>query len=101
MKIADKSQVISSPELQRGGRSLGVGGDSSSPSKGRSDKKGDSVTISDAFAFLSDATIAARDISDVRMQKVLALRERIAQGTYSVSSLDVAEKLLGAAERRV
>ncbi len=43
----------------------------------------------------ADATLKAMSPSDVRMDKVESLRAAIAEGTYCVSSSDVADKLMG------
>lgn len=50
----------------------------------------DSAKVSLAGAMLSQATTG----SDVRFEKVAALRQSIAAGTYSIPSADIASKLV-------
>jgi negative regulator of flagellin synthesis FlgM len=52
---------------------------------------GDSEQVSVAGMLISQASTG----SDVRFEKVAALRRRIEAGTYSVDAEDVAEKLMG------
>jgi negative regulator of flagellin synthesis FlgM len=49
---------------------------------------GDTASISDA------ALAAASGLSDVRTEKVAAVQQALAGGSYTVSPLDVAEKLI-------
>ena len=49
---------------------------------------GDTASISAA------AVAAASGVSDVRMEKVAAIQEALASGTYAVSAGDVADKLI-------
>jgi negative regulator of flagellin synthesis FlgM len=57
-----------------------------------------SVTAGSDEAHLSSAatlaTTSANEASDVRMEKVLAIRQALAAGTYDVSSMDVAASLM-------
>ena len=56
----------------------------------------DSEQVSMAGMLISQASGG----SDVRFEKVAALRRRIEAGTYSVAAEDVAEKLMGAMRKK-
>jgi negative regulator of flagellin synthesis FlgM len=59
---------------------------------------GGSAAVVDDAKLSATASMVAQSLSesDVRPEKVAALQQTIAAGTYSVSSADVADKLMGA-----
>jgi len=59
-------------------------------------RQADSVSISDSARALSSATRAVADSSDIRADKVAALKAAIADGTYSVDSRTLAQSMLRA-----
>ena len=54
----------------------------------------DKVEFSENAKIFSTALKAARDIPDVRTEKVEGLRKSIADGTYRIDSNKVAEKII-------
>jgi|CZCA01.1.fsa_nt_gi negative regulator of flagellin synthesis FlgM len=62
--------------------------------------KPDEVEISDRGKEIHHAMQALSSVSDVRDDKVEAVRSRIESGTYEVSGKDVARKLFAGAVRR-
>lgn len=54
----------------------------------------DKLEISQAAKSCQTAREAVKKASDVRMDKVEDIKERMAAGTYNVSSEDIADKLL-------
>lgn len=56
---------------------------------------GNTAKVSLAGAMISQATTG----SDVRFEKVAALRQAIAAGTYNVSAADLADKLIGTMQK--
>ncbi|SNS75518.1 anti-sigma-28 factor, FlgM family [Granulicella rosea] len=56
--------------------------------------KQDQTSLSGASNLLSKAVASSSSVSDVRFEKVAALQAAIADGTYSVSSHDVAAKIV-------
>jgi flagellar biosynthesis anti-sigma factor FlgM len=59
-------------------------------------QKADSVTLSDSARSLAVAREAVQNASDVREHKVAEIKQRVADGTYSVPSRVLARKLLSA-----
>jgi negative regulator of flagellin synthesis FlgM len=59
-----------------------------------STRQPDAVSLSDTARALSAATKSVADTSDVRAEKVAALKAAIADGTYSVSSRDLARSMV-------
>ena len=55
----------------------------------------DTVEISSAAKTFGSALQAVAGASDVREDRVAALKAAVANGTYSVSARDIAEKLVG------
>lgn len=55
---------------------------------------GDRVSVSPQARLFTEAYTAASNAPEVRQDKVNALKERIANGTYQVDSRKIAEKLL-------
>jgi flagellar biosynthesis anti-sigma factor FlgM len=78
------SAVGGASRTQAAGRNAAIG------SSAIHDIASDSAKVSLAGAMLSQATTG----SDVRFEKVAALRQSIEAGTYNVSSADVASKLV-------
>lgn len=58
-------------------------------------KESDKMIISEEGRAFQLALKAAREAPEVREDKVAALKEALAQGTYKVSDADIAEKMLG------
>lgn len=56
--------------------------------------KQDQASLSGAGNLVSQAVASSASVSDVRFEKVAALQAAIADGTYSVSSHDVASKIV-------
>ena len=56
---------------------------------------GDTLEVSDRGRELANAQQAVEDAPDVRTDKVAAIKQRIADGTYQVSADVLARKLLG------
>jgi flagellar biosynthesis anti-sigma factor FlgM len=56
--------------------------------------RADSVTLSDAARSVANAHDAVRNAQDVREDKVADIKQRISDGTYSVSSRVLARKML-------
>ncbi|WP_162538113.1 flagellar biosynthesis anti-sigma factor FlgM [Granulicella sp. WH15] len=55
----------------------------------------DQATLSSASSFISQAVGSSSPDSDVRTEKIAALQQAIADGTYNVSASDVADKIIG------
>jgi flagellar biosynthesis anti-sigma factor FlgM len=58
--------------------------------------KADSVTLSDSARSLSAAREAVQKAPDVREQKVADIKQQVTDGTYSVSSRVLAQKMVEA-----
>lgn len=89
MKIRASLQPEAMRRLEQSGKA--------SKSKRRSSDeaaKGDTVDISSQFDELRQLSDAARDVSDVRMEKVAPLKEKIAKGEYHVSAEDIADSIV-------
>nr|CRH04267.1 Anti-sigma-28 factor, FlgM [Candidatus Magnetococcus massalia] len=54
----------------------------------------DDVALSDGARVLRQAGEAAHEAPEIRMEMVQPIKEALAAGKYSVSSLDVADKML-------
>ena len=61
------------------------------PASPKVNQAADQAVISSTSGLLTEALNA----SDVRLQKVLPIQQAIASGAYSVSSSDVADKIIG------
>lgn len=57
----------------------------------------DEVTISEKGKDVSEMTRVLKEMPDVRSEKVAALKAKIANGTYNVSSRDIAAKIVNTA----
>jgi negative regulator of flagellin synthesis FlgM len=60
-------------------------------------RQADSVTLSDSARALASAAKAVSDASDVREDKVAAIKAAIASGTYSVDSRSLARSMVKSA----
>lgn len=60
----------------------------------RKNNESDTVEISGMARTLQVARTAVSSVPDVREDRVAALRKSINEGTYAVSSADIADKLL-------
>ncbi|MEG3638551.1 flagellar biosynthesis anti-sigma factor FlgM [Magnetococcus sp. PR-3] len=74
-------------------------GAESSVGKGRSSKAGssrgrDDVALSEGARIAGQAGEAVQSSPELRMELVQPIKEALASGTYNVSSLDVADKML-------
>lgn len=58
-------------------------------------QKSDKIEISDFGQSLAIAKQAVHDAPDVRMDRVMELKEQISSGKYQVSNEEIADKLLG------
>ncbi|HEV2647574.1 MAG TPA: flagellar biosynthesis anti-sigma factor FlgM [Acidobacteriaceae bacterium] len=85
--VSDSSAVGGATRTQGIGRNSATSGNSAIDSIAS-----DSAKVSLAGAMLSQATSG----SDVRFERVAALQQSIAAGTYNVSASDVASKLVDA-----
>jgi flagellar biosynthesis anti-sigma factor FlgM len=56
--------------------------------------KADSVSVSDSARSLASAREAVQNAPDVREQKVADIKQRVADGTYSVPARVLARKML-------
>jgi negative regulator of flagellin synthesis FlgM len=56
--------------------------------------RGDSVTLSDGAKSLANARNAVQSAPDVRADKVADIKQRVNDGTYTVSSRVLARKML-------
>ena len=54
----------------------------------------DKVEFSENAKIFSSALKAAKDVPDVRMERVEAIRRQIVEGTYNVDSRKIAEKMI-------
>jgi len=57
-------------------------------------KKYDAIEISNAGSEIAKYVTMAKEVSDVRMQKVNEIKEKIQSGMYKVSSEELASKIL-------
>lgn len=57
--------------------------------------KSDKIEISNFGQSLAIAKQAVHDAPDVRMDRVIELKEQISSGRYNVSNEDIADKLMG------
>ncbi len=64
------------------------------PAAAAAPAKQDQASLSGTSNLLSQAVASSSSVSDVRFEKVAALQAAIADGTYSVSSHDVAAKIV-------
>ncbi len=55
----------------------------------------DQATLSSTSSLISQAVGSSGPESDVRTEKIAALQQAIASGTYNVSASDVADKIIG------
>lgn len=58
-------------------------------------QKSDKIEISDFGQSLAIAKQVVHDAPDVRMDRVMELKEQISSGKYQVSNEEIADKLLG------
>ncbi|TCP64091.1 flagellar biosynthesis anti-sigma factor FlgM [Heliophilum fasciatum] len=56
--------------------------------------KRDSFAVSDEARELHQALRAVHQSPDPRMERIAALREKIANGTYRISAEDIADKMI-------
>ncbi len=54
----------------------------------------DKIDISSSSKDVNLASKAIKDLPDVRMEKISAIKEELDNGTYHVSSIDIAEKMI-------
>jgi negative regulator of flagellin synthesis FlgM len=88
------SQVNAQPSLRAtmaltAQRSLAAAATPASPAR-----QPDTVSFSDAARALSAATKSVGDATDVREDRVAAIKSAIANGTYTVDSRQLARKML-------
>ena len=92
MKITDKISVgganLGKPEKVRGKVSAKKSGEATAKSKP------DEVSLSGAAKELNKLTGKVKNMPDVRADKVEALKNSIASGSYNVKGSDVAGKIL-------
>jgi negative regulator of flagellin synthesis FlgM len=69
---------------------------SQAPASGAGVRQPDTVSLSDSARELSRARASVSDASDVREDRVAALKAAIANGTYSVDSRSLAQSMLRA-----
>ncbi len=55
---------------------------------------GDRVSVSPQARLFTEAYTAATNAPEIRQNKIAALKEQVASGTYQVDSRQIAEKLL-------
>jgi negative regulator of flagellin synthesis FlgM len=67
---------------------------SSTTSESEQSSGSDRVTLSDDAKLVSVAARTAQDASDVRSEKVAALKAQVEAGTYQPDSKKIAEKML-------
>lgn len=60
----------------------------------KKEKRKDEISVSFEARLMQEVKDTLKDTPDVRQEKVQELKETIARGEYSVSSQDVAERML-------
>ena len=69
-------------------------GDSTEAPGGAGESPSDAVSLSDQAKSLAAARKAVHEAPEVRQEKVEAIRQAIADGTYQVSARELARKLI-------
>lgn len=82
--LTDHTQEARAARFQQGGKSQET--DNSA--------QGDRVSVSQDAVLLTEARRTAQAAPDVRQEKVDALKQRVASGTYSIDSNQLAANLL-------
>lgn len=90
--VEQASQAFGINRLTKAGKRAGAG-----EAAGREESSPpDAVSFSDEAKSLSAARQAVQDAPDVRQDKVEAIKQAIADGTFQVSARDLARKLIDA-----
>ncbi len=58
------------------------------------ENRSDTIAISSSLDQVAQVKDAAREVPDVRMEKVAPLKEKVDKGEYHVSAEDIADKFL-------
>lgn len=66
-----------------------------SPARGTAAAKTDTVSVSDEAVLRTEAYRTAMNTQDIREDKVSAIRDQIASGSYSINPHRIAANLLG------
>lgn len=93
-KMIISSQQIQSV-LKNYGQQLRTGGGARDQEPAAPAPEPDKMTISEAGRTFQLALKAAKEAPEVREAKVAALKQAVADGTYSVPASEIAEKMLG------